>query len=171
MYGTILIMIYYKKREYRGRKILVQKVVAIEYFENEPHSIITDNGVFSFWDCFYERGHKDELKYFCSGGGGTKKTFKLETSFVNPNLWSIWVAKGYRHILNVQEGVKILEHPIFLSDGWETTSYNPSKIGTEAYDQNYCKVCEEFSEEYCFEHIYEDDDGNLRYVESNEIVN
>jgi hypothetical protein len=154
--------------ESKHRKTYIHKIIFIEYFDGIPHELSTDDGVLSHWYTFLEDGNVNDLKLFNSGGGEDVKEFRLGENYVNPEKWSIWVAKGYEYLLeNSKE--KTLKCPIMLSNGYKK-SRNPFKIGQIAYDETYCKICDNHKEDYCEDHIYYDGE-NYVYIIDNECVN
>lgn len=153
--------------EYHGHGVDTQEVVYIEYQDNYPHSIYTmnENGRMCFWDAFPERGDKKDLRLYNSGSGGTdiqapcyidsyKKATYWKSDKVNFN--------------GIPKNITQINEPIIIENYFES-SRNPFKIGEITYSSQYCNVCERkqkgsgWSTEYCDDHTYTDDNGDLRY--------
>jgi hypothetical protein len=140
--------------DYKGEN----KVVYIAYFERIPHSVITvDPEKGKFWSCdtwdFFTDALSGNLKGHNSGGMGSNLEIEIP-NFCEKSKWHIWADKSVK-LLGNTEGVKILKHPILLSDNY-TKSRNPFVISEEAYSENYCKVCDGYTDGHCEKHIYED---------------
>ena len=164
--------------QYSWNKEKLLKVVYIEYINGIPHSAVTINTDYNpktdkfagsdSWDFFCEGGDKNNLKAYNSGGGGFGFTISAP-KFTEGAKVGIWVDKCIK-LIGEAENCTILEKPLRLSDGVKT-SINPFKIAEIALSCEYCKVCECFHEEYCDEHTYEDDEGEMRYDHDDSLCN
>lgn len=149
-----------------------ETVVYIEYHGKIPHSAITvgDTGYMSHWDFEYFHGDKKNIRFYQSGGGGHMSKISAPTYCDGCTMTSYWIA-DCASLEGVPANITKIEKPIRVN-GYMGTSINPfhSRVGEETNNIEYCEVCDERSSEYCMEHIFEDNEGNLRYIKDNSIA-
>ena len=119
------------------------------------------------WDCFLNGGDKKDLRLNQSGSGGDE-TDIYAPEWVDGYLGNYWLADCIKLKGEVVNGKRI-NKPIPFK-GHFKSSINPFKVGEIAYEMNYCERCACYSEDYCREHQYEGDDGELRYYDDDSVV-
>jgi len=142
------------------------KVVYIEYQDGLPHLIYTQHkNHVEWWDAFYERGDKNSLMLYNAGGGGqTVQAPQFIEKFKGGAYW-----KSDKVEFNgTPKNATKLDSPLVL-ESYFNKSNNPFEVGEITYSSQYCNVCERknkgcgWSVDYCDEHTYTDDNGDLRY--------
>jgi len=129
-----------------------ETIIMIEYFDNIPHSVLTETGVYDF-----ELYNDDWLMFYQSGFGHNvngKKIIAINGIFVEPERWKIWIENGYSS--NIQKDVILLKKPLLVL--WYDNIFhnNPFVYGTEVNGISYCKKCGLFFDNNgCPEHGYE----------------
>ena len=150
-----------------GKKI--HEIVYIEYQNNIPFEAITTNFVPTakepYWCCYHwsfflEKGDKLDLRAYNYGFGGNIQDIEA-SQWADGYTGIFWLRNDLSLKGNLKNGKRI-ENPLRIK-GYTKSSINPFKIAEIAYCKNYCSVCNEYSEDYCWEHIYEDKDSNLKY--------
>jgi hypothetical protein len=148
----------------------LHKVIYIEYQDGIPHSVITHtpHNVPEYWDFEESGGKGGTLHYFNSGSGGSGElVFECPQYGDEYKGGSVWVAKG-AVVTKGKSNVKILKYPRLLKH-WDKGSRNPFTNAWECFSFDYCSVCEaHHADDYCREHLYEDDNGDLRYFHNDE---
>ena len=150
------------------------KIVYIEYQDNLPHSVITACFIETaekpywrpfYWDFFACNGDEADMLAYNSGSGGKINELQSPHYRDGYNGASYWIddfAKLDKPAINCRQ----IKNPRILTDGY-TKSRNPFKTSQFTDVQEYCDVCGHFSDEFCYEHKYFDDDGNARYKHDN----
>lgn len=130
-----------------------EKIILIEYFNNIPHSVWTDEGIYDF-----ETHANGWLMYALTGFGKVEKVITIEGKIIFPekNDCKIWVDSNYTINLKYPAGIQLIEQPIELIDGY-TKSCNPFEIGYEAGKMIYCKKCDAYyNEDGCENHLLQE---------------
>lgn len=105
-----------------------------------------------YWTFFTDKD-SDIFKAYETGSGGI-----LESSlnYVDASNMSFWASE--RMVINNPKNIPQLNQPL----EFEGTG-NPFDAAQIAYSYHYCRKCDADSEEICSEHLYFDDDGNIRW--------
>ena len=144
------------------------KIIYIEYQDDLPFSVETiffvtrGNSYWrpEIWDFFPNRGDKNNLMAYKSGGGGD--AFKiLAPEYARKDNASYWIDKS-AEIVGIPQNIKKLKQPKLIKSN-NKKSRNPFKVAEIVYDRDYCEVCGFESDEFCEEHKYIDDEGNEKY--------
>jgi hypothetical protein len=154
----------------------LHEVIYIDYNKGIPHSVITTQFIETaikpywmliYWDMFLEKGSKNHLRHYKSGSGGEIKDI-LAPQWCNGYIGEFWIKQGLEFKNKVKNG-KMLEYPKRIKIGL-LSSINPLKISEISYGENYCKKCGEYSEDYCWDHVFEDEYGDIRYISDKQLV-
>lgn len=154
----------------------LHEVVYIDYYMGGiPHQVITTHYIAKsekpywrvyWWDFFANEGDKSDIRYINTGSGGSREDGYSAPQWADGYIGIFWCAVDFKLKGEVKNG-KRLKNPKRLK-GWRTTSINPFKISEETNHYEFCERCGHDSTETCWEHKYEDDKGDLRYIETNE---
>ena len=147
----------------------IQKVVYIDYQNGVPHSVLTaeKNGCLDFWDFFANDGDKKDLKAYNSGGGGHISEIQAP-QYANGYIGKYWLAADAK-FKGKPKNAKRLKTPLRIF-GYYGGSINPFKVSEITHSMEYCDRCGHNSIEFCTEHKYDDNEGNERYIDNNEIA-
>lgn len=146
-------------------------VIYIEYQDRIPHSVITKHFVstavepywrFEYWDVFANDGDTNDLRIYKSGSGGD--TLPAPQYIDGCKDGRYWLADGHE-LTGEPRNAQKLKYP-FLLIGYEN-SKNPFKVAEITHSYEYCDRCGHASTEFCYEHKYDDDEGNARYIDDN----
>tara|TARA_R110002020_G_scaffold318905_7_gene534549 strand:- start:7132 stop:7626 length:495 start_codon:yes stop_codon:yes gene_type:complete len=145
-------------------------ITFIEYQDGIPHSAITKfyvpNAVTGpywravYWDFFAEGGDVTDVRFYESGSGGNADEIEAP-QWVDGYTGKYWIHKDANFKGQVKKGKQLKNLKRFGST-WGK-SINPFKHTEEVYSYDYCDRCGHHSTEYCTDHIYEDNEGILRY--------
>jgi hypothetical protein len=146
------------------------KVVYIDYRDgNIPHQVYTVcldkyRQLFT-WDFFANNGDKRDIRYYNAGVGGDKE--------IQASNWAKGVKGQYwldiNSCLDGKSNGKRLKQPLRVKGYSGSTSINPFMVAEETNNREYCEECGHESTEFCYEHKYEDNEGNERWISNNEI--
>lgn len=150
------------------------KIIYIEYHDKLPHSVVTivyiknkKNSYWSprYWDFFLEEGDRKDIRAYNSGSGGDAT--KIEAPhWVDGYIGTYWIADGIS-FNGTPINAKKLEQPERLIGYLGKKSRNPFKVAEITDNCEYCDRCGHESSNFCYEHKYDDDDGNVRYKDDN----
>jgi len=159
----------------RTMKILIgdeeHTIIYIEYQEGIPYSVITTqfiptakvpNNCPHSWDFFLNEGDKNDLRAYNSGFGGDATKIPAPQYIDGCTGVTYWISDGVE-FEGEPKNIKKLKHPRLLK-GFEN-SRNPFKIAEITNSCEYCDRCGHHSTEFCYEHKYDDDEGNPRYID------
>ena len=119
------------------------------------------------WDCVANDGDAEDLIIYNSGSGGDYKKISAP-QWVDGYKGKYWLREDISLKGNVKNG-KRLKCPKVIKSKWkEKSSINPFNIGEIVHNIEYCDRCEHWSTEWCQEHKYQDEKGNMRYIDNNE---
>ncbi len=145
------------------------EVIYIDYRDgNIPHQVYTIETKTRYstsWDFFANNGQKDDIRFYNSGSGYNKNKVPA-SNWAVPNSGIYWIGTDVK-LKGKSNGIK-LEKPLRVKDSYRGSSINPFKIGEETYSREYCEECGHESTEFCYEHKYEDSDGNERWIHNDE---
>lgn len=150
-----------------GEKAETHRVVYIEYIHGRPHSVITHTPPHAFneyWDAWAEAGDRKDIRLYNSGGGGHAISLP---KFDDGNGVEIWVAAGVK--TKGKTNATIIKHPKRVK-GYHGFSQNPFTYGEVVDSSEWCDRCGHTTTEYCRDHQYEDDNGDLRYRDDSTLV-
>jgi len=157
------------------RKDELHEVIYIEYRDGLPFEVITrkwiefDGGehwIYQYWDGFYHGGDKESL-YLYNNGCGPSKAIEL-TKYDDGAGITYWAEKHIELKGDMQIHNR-LKRPKLV--GSIDKSRNPFRVGYIATSMEYCPRCEEcYADEHCTEHLYEDDNGDLRCIDDDRLV-
>jgi hypothetical protein len=146
------------------------QVIYIDYYgDGTPHSVITKFWVDTaeipywrpvYWDLFPEQNDLKDIRAYQSGSGGDATKVQAP-QWIDGFIGRYWIAECVE-FEGTPKNAKRLKHPKYLK-GYYENSRNPMKVAEIVFSQYYCDRCGYTSTEICDEHIYNDDDGNLRY--------
>ena len=149
----------------------LHRVVYIEYNDdNTPHTVLTTSFISTadkpywmlyWWDFFPNQGDIKDIKAFNSGFGGTPNKIQAP-QWADGYIGRYWIADDAK-FRNKPKNAKRLKNPIPVSGYFGNKSINPFKIAEVTNAMEYCEQCEYDSTEFCYEHKYDDKDGNVRY--------
>jgi len=150
------------------------KVIYIEYQDRLPRIVVTIAFIETaktpywrpyFWDFFACDGDIDNIMAYNSGSGSAidklPSPHYIDT-YKGASYWIDDCAKLEKESINIQK----LSNPILLKVD-DISSTNPFDVASITYSHEYCDVCGHSSDEFCFEHKYEDKDGDARYKHDN----
>lgn len=152
------------------------RVIFIEYHDKVPHSVITtdyhekiDYWGKTYWDFFLDGGQKGNLRGYESGSGGNPNEIEAPQYVDGTKGVELWMAEGVK-LIGTPKNCTVIKNPIRLNNGIQT-SINPFKVCNIAYSTEYCDRCgHEHADDFCREHIYEDEEGRLRYFDDDSEV-
>ncbi len=148
----------------------LHKVIYIEYHENNiPHLVYTvclDKyfNVYS-WDFFANNNNKDDIRYYNSGWGGSSKEIPA-SNWAKGHKGRYWIDSQSK-LTGKSNGTKLIK-PLRIKGYYNNTSINPFKVSEETHSREYCEECGHESTEFCWEHKYEDEEGNAKWISNNE---
>lgn len=155
-----------------------ERVVYIEYNGKVPHQVYTavysptpTNGIpfwclSHHWDFFANGGDESDIRHYNSGGGGDAAKI-YGPHWVGKSPGEYWMDREIAAFKNEPINGKELLKPKRLKRWDGSTSINPFNVSEETYSHEYCEVCGFESTEPCWEHNYEDNEGNLRVKHAN----
>lgn len=167
----------YIEEEYRGSRLITteHRVLYIEYIDGTPFNVMTACNIpdavggaywcMHHWDFFKNCGDNDDVMYYNSGFGGCAYKDGINAPhFVEGSSVEIWKDKDVPFIGEPKNAV-ILAEP----------KGNPFDNASESLGYDHCDRCgHDINTTYdwgCEEHMYIDDDGELRYIDNDEFVN
>jgi hypothetical protein len=145
------------------------KVIYIEYQDGLPHSVVTIFFVDTakepywrpeYWDFFANEGDKNDLRAYSSGSGGDDKKIQAP-QYIDGYLGARYWMAEYIEFDGEPKNIKRLKSPKLLR--CYENSRNPFKVAEITHSCEYCDRCGHYSTEFCDEHKYDDDEGNVRY--------
>jgi len=149
-------------------------ITYVDYQNGIPHSVITKfyvpkavNGAYwraVYWDFFAEQGDLTDVRYYESGSGGNADEIDAP-QWIDGYIGKYWINKDVVFKGEVKNGKQLKNLKRFGST-WGK-SKNPFKHTEEVHHYEFCARCEHHSTEYCTEHKYEDEKGDLRYIDDN----
>lgn len=170
-------MIFKTYKYKQGRNAEVEnRVLYIEYIDGLPHSVTTAHLVpestrgaywcMDHWDFFKNGGDEQDIRYYNHGSGGCayKDGIHAPHFIENEGTIELWKDEDVPFIGD-PKNVVILEAP----------KGNPFDVASEeSLGYVYCDECGETIDttyEYgCVKHMYIDDEGELRYDNTKELV-
>ena len=147
------------------------KVIYIEYQDGLPFSVVTKYLVDTDdkpywchveWDIFKNNDDETDLRAYESGWGNVATRIAAPQYIDGYTGATYWMDEGIE-FEGTPRNIKRLKRPILLK-GFEN-SRNPFKIAEITNNCEYCDRCGCFSNEFCYEHKYDDDEGNVRYID------
>ena len=153
------------------------KIIYIEYQDWLPHNAVTVYYVDTakvpywrpaYWFFFANDGDTNDLRAYSDGGGGDYKKINAPEYVYDYRKARYWMADGIEFEGN-PKNIKRIEYPKLLKGLWEN-SRNPFKVAEITNNCEYCDRCGHYSTEFCSEHTYEDDEGNIRYKDDDSYV-
>ncbi len=152
-------------------------VIYVEYQEGIPHDVRTveyipnaTNGPYwclTSWDFFAEKGCVENIKAYESGGGGNENSI-YAPNFIDGYLGEYWLAEGV-NLIGSPKNAKRLDS-LKIIESYISKSTNPFDVAEIAYDQQWCPKCNSYSEEFCNEHLYYDNNDIIRYKGNHKCV-
>jgi len=152
-------------------------ITYIDYQDGLPHSVVTkfyveqaEKGAYwraANWFFFVEKNDKKDIRFYNSGSGGNPDKIDAP-QWIDDYVGNFWITNGVILKGKVKNG-KQLSMPLEF-DTYSGKSINPFEFAEETTSYEYCARCGNFSTEYCKEHIYENDDGELRYMDDDSII-
>ena len=141
------------------------KVIYIEYQDDIPFSVVTIFFVETAkvpywrperWDFYANKDDKNDIKAYSSGSGGD--AYEIQSpQYIDKYLGAkYWMEEGVKFD-SIERNITKLKEPI--SNGFK----NPFDIAEITDTNEYCDRCGYYSDEFCFEHKYEDNNFNVRY--------
>lgn len=153
------------------------KIIYIEYQDGLPHNAVTVHCVDTakipywipvYWFIFANDGDTNYLMAYCEGFGGDDKKINAPQYVDDCKGVRYWMADGIE-FEGEPKNIKRLKYPKLLKGLWEN-SRNPFVVAEITNHCEYCDRCGHYSTEFCYEHKYEDDEGNDRYKDDDSYV-
>lgn len=158
------------------------RVVYIDYQNGIPHSVktifyvpVSVSGPYwriTDWDFFLNNGDESDLRAYECGSGGSHKKIQAP-QYVDGYMGKYWLAKDAK-FKGKPKNARRLKNPVKLKNHWIGDfkfSKNPFKIAEITNSHEYCEVCEHSSTEFCYEHKYDDKNGDTYYKHDNSPAN
>jgi len=151
------------------------EVIYIEYQDAVPHSVVTKSYISNAkkpywrttqWDVFANDGDSENLMIYESGSGGEPTDISTPHYIESYKGASYWMGLG-ASFNSIPSNIIKLARPFNLGKNGDTI-FNPFDICERTYSSEYCELCGHHSTEFCFEHKYDDENGDPRYIHNNE---
>ncbi len=149
-------------------------VVYIEYKKGLPFSVQTIEWIatakkpywrLTWWDFFPNNGDRNDLRAYEAGSGGDHKSIPAPR-WINGYTGEYWIRSDIR-LKGKPKNAKQLTEPKRIYGWCNKSSINPFKIAEITYSRDHCEECGHESADICWDHKYEDGEGNLRYIDNN----
>lgn len=140
-----------------------QEVVYIEYQDGKPHSVITaELGKWSLKhfdfeiDCYDE----DSFMYYNSGGGGFATEIQAPTYMDGCEESCCYWLHPKARLNGTPKNISQIKEPLIING-----SANPFENSREVFDTIFCKYCDKWLDENWCEHLSDDEEGNIIYLD------
>ena len=154
-------------------------VIYVEYIDKIPHSVNTvvyipnaTGGPYwrlHWWNFECADNDENDLIAYNSGSGGCEKDINAPNFVKSKSIKEVWLAKGI-NFRSEGKNFNLIEDLIELKNEF-TQSKNPFDIAEILPVIEYCPKCKCYSREFCDEHLYFDDNGDVRYRGNHKYVN
>lgn len=153
----------------------MHEVIYIEYQDMIPWSVITMIFVSTakepywrcyYWDVFAESGNKNDLRIYNSGSGGNPLKIEAPKYMDGVTGCEYWISNK-ASLKEDGKNITKIEKPRRIIYGFNQSSINPFKTAEQTYSNEYCDVCGYHSVDFCFEHKFDDENGEARYKHDN----
>lgn len=171
-----------KNEQPKGMKIKIDDelhiIVYIEYNNGIPHQVETTTFIDTadtpywrshWWDFFANNGEKTDLRAYNSGSGGDYKEIQAP-QWVDGHIGKYWLSESAK-FKGKPKNAKRLKHPVLLESYYmfdTKKTKNPFHAAEITNCEEYCEMCGYSSTEFCHEHKYDDDAGNVRWKHNDE---
>jgi len=111
---------------------------------------------------FANNGDKKDIRAYNSGSGGSHNEIQAP-QWADGYIGKYWISDDAEFEGTPKNAIR-LKNPIRVPDYFGKKSINPFKIAEITNSVDYCEICGNESTEFCHEHKYVDEEGNVRYI-------